>query len=113
MGDTFSTVEAVQYSGGITSVKWGIALVLWRAFSTLGEDNISTVGDNIRTMESIQYSGGRFLISACLAIKNNEKISIFFVLRNEICIRKFQKFYKILRLFRAGLVYSRSNLVSK
>ena len=40
-GDTFSTVEVVQYSGGITSVQWGIASVLWRVFSTLG-DNIST-----------------------------------------------------------------------
>ena len=35
-GDTFSTVEVVQYSGGITSVQWGIASVLWRVFSTLG-----------------------------------------------------------------------------
>ena len=42
-GDTFSTVEVVQYSGGITSVQWGIASVLWRVFSTLG-DNISTCG---------------------------------------------------------------------
>ena len=36
VGDTFSTVEVVQYSGGITSVHWGIASVLWRVFSTLG-----------------------------------------------------------------------------
>ena len=65
MGDTFSTVEVVQYSGGITSVQW-------RVFSTLG-DNISTCGgitsvqwgDNISTVEGIQYSGGRILISAC------------------------------------------------
>ena len=35
-GNTFSTVEVVQYSGGITSVQWGIASVLWRVFSTLG-----------------------------------------------------------------------------
>ena len=40
-------------------------------------DNISTVGDNISTVEGIQYSAGRFLISACLAIENDEKISIF------------------------------------
>ena len=44
MGDSFSTVEVVQYSGGITSVHAG--------------DNISTVGDNISTVEGIQYCGG-------------------------------------------------------
>ena len=52
-------------------------------------DNISTVGDNISTVEGIQYSGGRILISACLVINNDEKISTFFVLRYEICIWKF------------------------
>ena len=52
-------------------------------------DNISTVGDNISTVEGIQYSGGRILISACLVIDNDEKISTFFVLRYEIFIRKF------------------------
>ena len=36
-GDTFSTVEVVQYSGGITSVQWG---------------------DSFSTVEGIQYSGG-------------------------------------------------------
>ena len=36
MGDSFSTVEVVQYSGGIASVLWGIASVLWRWFSTVG-----------------------------------------------------------------------------
>ena len=34
-GDSFSTVEVVQYSGGIASVLWGIASVLWRWFSTV------------------------------------------------------------------------------
>ena len=53
---------------GITSVQWG---------------------DNISTVEGIQYSGGRILISTCLVINNDEKISIFFVLRYEIFIRKF------------------------
>ena len=54
-------------------------------------DNISIVGDNISTVEGIQYSGGRILIliSACLVINNDEKISTFFVLRYEIFIRKF------------------------
>ena len=42
MGDSFSTVEVVQYSGGITSVHAGdnisivgITSVLWRVFSTV------------------------------------------------------------------------------
>ena len=60
VGDSFSTVEVVQYSegigfhqycGGIPSVLWGnnsstyggIPSVLWRLFSIVG-DNISTVG---------------------------------------------------------------------
>ena len=78
--DTFSTVgEYLQYCGGILSV-------LWRLFSQQGDNistvgipsvyaghNISTVGDNISTVEGIQYSGRRFLISACLAIKEAEK----------------------------------------
>ena len=63
-------------------------------------DNISTcggitsahAGDNISTVEGIQYSGGRILISACLAIDNDGKISILLVLRHEIFIRKFRKF---------------------
>ena len=53
MGDSFSTVEVVQYIGGITSVhagdnistcrgitsvQWGITSVLWRVFSTVGEE---------------------------------------------------------------------------
>ena len=57
-GDTFSTVEVVQYSGGITSVQWGIASVLWRVFSTLGGYHQYMRGDNISTVEGIQYSGG-------------------------------------------------------
>ena len=43
-GDSFSTVG-------------GIASVLWRLFSTVG-DNISTVGDSFSTLEGIQYIGG-------------------------------------------------------
>ena len=35
--DTFSTVEVVQYSGGMTSVQWG---------------------DSFSTVEGIQYIGG-------------------------------------------------------
>ena len=50
MGDSFSTVEVVQYCGGIASV-------LWRLFSTVG-DSFSTVGDSFSTVEVVQYSGG-------------------------------------------------------
>ena len=60
----FSTLEVVQYIGGITSVLWGIASVLWGdSFSTVevvqySGDNISTVGDSFSTVEGIQYIGG-------------------------------------------------------
>ena len=44
VGDSFSTVEVVLYSGWIASVLWGIASVLWGdSFSTVG-DSFSTVG---------------------------------------------------------------------
>ena len=42
-GDNISTVEGIQYCGGIPSVLWG---------------NISTVGDRFSTVEVVQYSGG-------------------------------------------------------
>ena len=64
VGDSFSTVEGIQYIGGYLQYMWGITSVQW--------------ADNISTVEGIQYSGGRFLISACLAIKNDEQISISF-----------------------------------
>ena len=39
VGDSFSTVEGIQYIGGIPSVyTGGITSVLWRVFSTVGED---------------------------------------------------------------------------
>ena len=44
MGDSVSTVEAIQYCGGIAAVLRGIASVLWR--------------DNISTVEAVQYCGG-------------------------------------------------------
>ena len=60
----------LQYCGD-RSVQWGddiaivgIASVLWRVFSTLGDDisscrgNISTVGVNISIVKGIQYNGG-------------------------------------------------------
>ena len=40
----FSTLEVVQYIGGITSVLWGITSVLWGITSVHMRDNISTVG---------------------------------------------------------------------
>ena len=59
-GDSFSAVEVTQYNEGIASVLWrlfstvgdniSIASLLWRVFSTLG-DNISTCGGNISTVE--------------------------------------------------------------
>ena len=71
------------------------------------------LGDNISTVEGIQYTGGRILISAYLVINNDEKISTFYVLRYEMFIRRFfRKFKQISCLLRAGLVYSRANLVS-
>ena len=59
----------------ISTLDWGITSV--------------HVGDNISTVEGIQYSGGGILISTCLVINNDEKISTFFVLRYEIFIWKF------------------------
>ena len=47
MGDNISTVEGIQYSGGILSVQWGITSVQW--------------GDNIGTVEVAQYSGDKGL----------------------------------------------------
>ena len=52
VGDNISTVEGIQYCGGIPSVLWGdnsstcggIASVLW--------------GDTFSTVEVVQYSGG-------------------------------------------------------
>ena len=43
-GDSISTVEAIQYCGGIAAVLWGIASV--------------HVGDSISTVEAVQYCGG-------------------------------------------------------
>ena len=50
-GNSYSTVEDIQYIGeyyqymqGITLVQWEITSVLWRVFSSVG-DTFSTVGD--------------------------------------------------------------------
>ena len=70
-------MEDIQYIGGITSVHAG--------------DNISTVGDNISIVEGIQYSGGRILISACLVINNDEKISAFLYYDTKFSLGSFSK----------------------
>ena len=88
-GDSFSTVEVAQYSGEITSVQWGDSFSTVEGIRYIGGITSVHTGDNISTVEGIQYSGGRILISACLVINNDEKISTFFVLRYEIFIRKF------------------------
>ena len=58
-------MEVVQYSGGLTSVQWGDSFSTVEGIQYIGGshqyirgDNISTVGDNISTVEGIQYSGG-------------------------------------------------------
>ena len=43
VGDSFSTVEVVQYSGGIASVLWGV-LQYCGGCSVQWGDNISTCG---------------------------------------------------------------------
>ena len=88
MRDTFSTVEVVQYSGGNISTV-GDSFSTVEGIQYIGGITSVHVGDNISTVEGIQYSGGRILISACLVINNDEKISTFFVLRYEIFIWKF------------------------
>ena len=47
------------------------------------------MGDSFSTVEGIQFDWGKILISACLVINNDERISTLFVLRYEIFIRKF------------------------
>ena len=54
-------------------------------------DSFSTVGDNISTVEGIQYSGGRILISACLVINNDEKISSFLYYDTKFSLQSFSK----------------------
>ena len=51
VGDNISTVEGIQYCGGIPLVLWGITAVHV-------EDTFSTVGDTFNTVEVVQYSGG-------------------------------------------------------
>ena len=43
-GDNISTVEGIQYSGGIPSVLWGDTSVLWGITAVHVGDNSSTCG---------------------------------------------------------------------
>ena len=70
VGNSISTVEAIQYCGGIASVHWGIASVLQRLFSTMEVASVlwgyhqymwgivSVLWrDSISTVETVQYCG--------------------------------------------------------
>ena len=64
VGDSISTVEAIQYCGGIASIHVG--------------DSISTVGDSISTVEAIQYCGVKFLIFLYLVDIANQTLSAIY-----------------------------------
>ena len=61
MGDNISAVEGIQYCGGITAVHVGVSLsTVGDTFSTVevvqySGGSISTVGDSFSTVEDIQY----------------------------------------------------------
>ena len=82
-GDNISTC------GGITSVQWGITSVLWRVFSTVGKN----------------FNFGMF--------RSRKDIDVFCITIRNFHSEVFRKFKQISCMLRAGLVYSRSNLVSK
>ena len=57
--------------------------------------------NNISTVDGIQYSGGRILVSACLAIDDDEKISIFLYHDTKFSFGSFEsssRFYAIQEL---------------
>ena len=72
MGDSISTVEAIQYCGGIASVHVG--------------DSISTVGDSISVAEATQYCGVKFLIFLSLADIANQKLSAIYNFETKIAL---------------------------
>ena len=52
-------MEVVQYSGRIASVLWGDSFSTVEVVQYMWGDNISTMGDNISTVEGyLQYCGG-------------------------------------------------------
>ena len=52
MGENISTVEGIQYCGGIPSVLWGITAVHVGGIASV------LLGDTFSTVEVVQYSGG-------------------------------------------------------
>ena len=50
VGDSFSTVEVVQYSGGIASVLWGDSFSTMEVVQYSGEITSVHAGDNINTV---------------------------------------------------------------
>ena len=60
VGDNISTVEGIQYSGRIPSVQWGIPSVQW--------------GVNISTVEVAQYSGDKDLPTEYYEFSKNLEI---------------------------------------
>ena len=74
MGDSISTVEAIQYCGGIASVHVGRyhQSVLW--------------GDSISTAEAIRYCGVKFLIFLYLVDIANQKLSAIYNFETKIAL---------------------------
>ena len=59
MGDNISTVEGIQYCGGIPSVLWGDNSSTCGGITAVHVgDSFSTVGDTFSIVEVVQYSGG-------------------------------------------------------
>ena len=111
MGDCFSIVEVVQYSGGC-SVQRGMPSVLWRAFSTLGGYlQYSGAIANISTVEGIQYSGGIPSVPWGLAsVLSGDNISTVEVVQyNGDKDLKYYKFSKNLEIFSRAYFASKSH----
>ena len=73
VGDSISTVEAIQYCGGLHQYMWGIV---------------------ISTAEAIQYCGVKFSIFLYLADIVNQKLSAFYNFETKIAL----DFYRNLQL---------------
>ena len=59
VGDNISTVEGIQYCGGIPSALWGDNSSTCGGITAVhGGDSFSTVEDTFSTVEVVQYSGG-------------------------------------------------------
>ena len=74
-----------QYCGGYSvHCNWGTT-------SVHAGYNISSVGDKVSTVEGIQYTGRRILISTCLVINNDKKISTFLYYDTKFSFGGFSK----------------------